>query len=334
MGVGAPRAVQRVERWLFAPVPMDAMVLARILLGFALFSCYLWRLPDRSLLYGPEGFGGGGWLHDFHVQSAHIRGFFGALDALVPFSDVILSLLYAALLLASLCFMLGYKTRLSGIVALLLHIYLLRFRDQYAYWGWSLMIQPLLAFTICSRAGRFFSIDAWLERRRSGAGRTGHGPDRGRGQDWTGPAWPMRLVQVHTCAMYLVSGGSRLDDSGWTQGNAVSVALSNTLYSKIVIDWTPFNPLLELATYGTFVLETVTPFLLWVPYAGSVVAYLSLAMHVGLEVLTNVGYWNYCMVAGLLCFLPLSHLRVLTGRLPGGPGSGNDRSSTETGDLT
>ena len=218
------------------------------------------------------------------------------------------------------------------IVALLLHIYMVRFRDQYAYWGWSLMVQPLLAFTICSRAGRFFSVDAWLARRRGESA-----PD----ESWMGPAWPMRLVQLHTCAMYLVSGGSRLDDPGWYEGNAVFVAMSNTLYSKIVINWTPFNPLLELATYGTFVLEAVAPFLLWVPYAGPIVAYLSLAMHFGLEVLTNVGYWNYCMVAGLLCFVPLSHLRALTGRLPGGLRTDSRRATTtspafgnQTGDST
>ena len=42
-------------------------------------------------------------------------------------------------------------------------------------------------------------------------------------------------------------------------------------------------------------------------------------MHVGLELLTNVGWWNAVMIASLTCFLPTSHLEALFRRLPGGP---------------
>ena len=87
----------------------------------------------------------------------------------------------------------------------------MRGRVPHAYWGWSIEIQPLIAFVLCSNAGRFLSLDAWIERRRSGA------PPL-PASEWIGPAWPMRLVQVHTAALYLGSGGSRLADPGWYGG--------------------------------------------------------------------------------------------------------------------
>ena len=34
-------------------------------------------------------------------------------------------------------------------------------------------------------------------------------------------------------------------------------------------------------------------------------------MHVSLELLTNVGWWNYIMIGGLLCFLPVNWLHYL-----------------------
>ena len=102
MGLDARRIARRVEDWFFASVPIDPMVLARMLLGFALFSSYLWRLPDIELLYGPEALGGRGWLHDLRPHSAFVTGVVGWLDSTIPFSRFFAWALYLALLAGSL----------------------------------------------------------------------------------------------------------------------------------------------------------------------------------------------------------------------------------------
>ena len=60
-------------------------------------------------------------------------------------------------------------------------------------------------------------------------------------------------------------------------------------------------------------METVTAILSIVIYC----ALALIAMHVVLEVLTNVGWWNFIMVAGLLAFLPPTLVaRALPGPTP------------------
>lgn len=58
---------------------------------------------------------------------------------------------------------------------------------------------------------------------------------------------------------------------------------------------------------------------MWIPKVGVLLAYSLIAMHFGLELLNNIGWWSYIMVPGLLTFVPRSHLTAIFARLPGGP---------------
>lgn len=311
MALTPQRAFARVEAFFFDPQPVDALVLARLLLGGALFSAYAVRAPEVQKLFGPAGYAGARWLPGFEPRWPSTDAALRSLEqVLVPTAGLIW-VLYAALLVAALCFTLGYRMRLAGAVALALHVFF-RARLPYAFWGWSVHIQPLLLYVVCSRAGAFASIDAWRERRRSGR-------PPATEAEWVAPAWPLRLLMITGCTMYLVSGGERLDDAGWYTGQGIWIAMSNTLYSKVTLGWAWAKPIFTVATLGVYLLEATAPVLLWVPVTRTLVAYLSIAMHLALEVLTLVGYWNFCMVASLVGFLPTSHLRVVTRRLPGGP---------------
>jgi hypothetical protein len=299
------RAWERVERWFLAPQPIDALVLARIVFGAVLFFCYLDRAADVQFLYGPRGLAGPYWIHPGLAAPAWAD----RLAALAPAPSAgLVWTLYALGLIASLCFALGFRTRTAGVVALLVHLVFVRLRLPSAYWGWSLQIIPLVLFVVLSRAGRFASVDAWLAQRRGVVTPA---------SDWVGPAWPLRLIQLHTCTMYLVSGGERLDDLGWLEGAAIWYAMSNTLYSKWAFDWHDFRLPMALGSWYTYMFEPVSALGLWLPRVGPILAYMAIAMHVGLELLTNVGWWNFVMGASLLAFLPAAHVRALAARLPG-----------------
>jgi hypothetical protein len=169
-------------------------------------------------------------------------------------------------------------------------------------------MQGYMMYVLLSRAGDFFSVDAWLARRRDGT----KAPPV---SEWLAPAWPLRLLQVHLCAMYATVGWSRLDSSGWIAGHTVFTAVTMSLHSKLVIDWAPFKPLLQAATWFVYPLEPAAVLFLWLPRIGAVFAYALLAMHFGLEILTNVGWWAYTVLPGLLAFLPRSHLEALFRKL-------------------
>ena len=305
--------LRAAHRWLFEPRPIHPLVSARIIFGFALFFCYLVRWPDAEILYGPTGLLGPGLIQSTQPLLPHTRWLASQLEAVVPpLSTRGLATLYALLLLSSFCFAVGFRTRTAGVVTLLLHVFLLRGRNPFAYWGWAWMIQPYLAYVLLAPTGRFLSVDAWLKSRRRGA-------PLPAAAEWVCPAWPLRLLQVHVCTMYAVSAWPRIDDPGWLRGEIVYAAVANALFGRLLIDWQPFKPLLAYLTYVAFVLEPLAPILLWLRTVGPWWAYAMIALHLGLEVLTNLGWWSFVMIAGLLCFVPTAHLQAVLGRLPGGP---------------
>jgi hypothetical protein len=309
--VAGPAAAYRaVQYWLFAPQPVHALVLGRILFGCVLFLCYLVRLPDAFALYAADGLGGPSFIQQLVPSDTLFQAVYDAMGLSLPGpSHAALAVVYGATLLCSLAFAAGYKTRVTGTIAWLLQLYFFKLRLPLAYWGWPALMQGFMLYVLLSRAGHFYSVDAWLARRRSGEA----APSLA---EWTAPAWPLRLLQVHLCAMYATVGWSRIDSLGWIEGHTVFAAVTMQLHSKLVIDWTPYKPILSAATWLVLFLEPSAPFLLWVPRIGMLIAYALLGMHAGLEALTNVGWWGFTVVPGLLSFLPRSHLEALVRRLP------------------
>jgi hypothetical protein len=222
-----------------------------------------------------------------------------------------LGVLYALALACALCFAVGYRTRTTGWIVWGIHFYFYKLRLPLAYWGWPALMQAYMAYVLLSRAGDYCSVDAWLRRRKDGS----EAPPISQ---WRAPAWPLRLLQVHLTAMYAAVGISRLDSSGWYAGHTVFTAVTMALHSKLVIDWMPFKPLLSAATWFVYVLEPAAVFGLWVPRVATWFAYALLAMHFGLELVTNVGWWGFVVIPGLLAFVPPSHLEALFRRLGAG----------------
>ncbi len=295
------RLERRVARFFFLPQPMQGMVAARILLGACLVVIYGRRLGFAQILFGPEGFGGHGFVERFPgappLNPNVLEGF--AWLRFVSDERVIWGL-YVALLAAALAFALGAATRASGTAALLLHL-LFYARNPFSYEGsWAEFIHAPLLYVILAPSGAHWSIDAWRRRRR------GAPPAA-----WLAPAWPLRLFQLHVCAMYVAAAWSRLDKESWLAGELVFVALSGATHGRFAFDWSPARPLLALGTWGALTLEVLAPVCLWLPRVGKLWAAGLVALHLSLELMTNVGGWNYVMIAGALTFLlPLRRREV------------------------
>ena len=170
-------------------------------------------------------------------------------------------------------------------------------------WGWTEVIVSLFAYTILAPSGRWYSIDALLARRR---GRPA--------PPCLAPAWPLRLMQINVCTMYAIAGWSRIDDPGWLEGKMLFDALSNMSYARFAVDWHPYREILRVLSYVTFALEPAATVLLWIKPFARWIALALIAMHVGLEILTNVDWWNFMMDAGLLTFLPPEWVRAILDR--------------------
>lgn len=295
-----PKWSRRVEGWFFDSVPVHAMVLNRFILGGVLFLHAVSRLPEFDVLYGGES---GAWSTAYRefvagsVVGDRIGQVVGVVSALARLGseprEIVLVTIYGVLLVASLAFALGLFTRTAGVIAVALHMLLVAVHPL-ANWDWSRMVVPFTAYVIFSQAGDHVSVDAWRRRRRA----------KGPSPSGMAPAWPMRLMQIHVAAMYFNSGFARIDDPMWLEGNALHVALGVTIYTRFNLDLILLGPALRLLSYATFVLEPASAILLWVPRVRTLFALTMISMHGMLEILTNVGWWNYLMIGGLLTFLP------------------------------
>lgn len=164
------------------------------------------------------------------------------------------------------------------------------------------MLKPYLFFVLMSSAGRYASVDAW---------RRGSHSARVRLEDWLGPAWPVRLLQMQICTMYAAAGWARFDDPAWLSGDMLFYALDGRTFGRLDVDWLPLASELRILAYGAFVLEPLAPFLLWLRGIGKWWALALIVMHVTLELLTNIGWWQWMMVPILLVFLPSEWLCAL-----------------------
>ena len=297
-GETAIGVLRRARAWLVDPYPMHAMVACRMILGGCLAGFYLVRLPDFGILYGP---GSIAWLPLFRDYA---RSYWHPpLDPIVVFMvrhdlQGMTWVLFAALLLGAVCFSLGFLTRLAGTTALILHMTLGALNPEVG-WGWTEVIVSLMVYTILAPSGRWYSVDAWLARRRARSGSA-----------CLAPAWPLRLMQINVCTMYAVAGWSRIDDPGWLEGKMLFDALTNMSYARFAVDWHPYREALRVLSWIVFALEPAATVLLWIRPLARWTALALIAMHVGLELLTNVDWWNYMMIGGLLTFLPPAWVKI------------------------
>ncbi len=287
------------------------MIAARIGFGACLFFCYAIRSPDAAAIYGPHGLPGPDLFQSLQTAPGIVQALARWTQPVAPtLPNPVFVGLYGLLLASSLCFAVGFRTRTAGTIALLLHAYMLYGRNPTAYWGWGMHIIPLLVYAIAAPSGRFLSVDSWLDRRRSGA-------PPAAPSEWVAAAWPLRLLQIHTAALYFSVGWSRIDNLGWQRGHMVFAAVTDLKFTRFAIDWQPFKPILTIFSYATFVLEPLAPFLLWLRRIGPVWAYALIVMHLGVELMTDVGYWQYVLAVSLLAFIPVRHLEAALRRLPG-----------------
>lgn len=272
------RVALRVERFFFGPVSVHPLVLCRILLGVVVVAAYVGFGSEFRQLFGA------GSLSRFVLQ--------GRSDELARIAPV----MYAAVLVAAVAFTLGLLTSVSGVVVFAGHLYfkpaLAAFAD-----GWIQVIHAFVLYLSLSPCNRFYALDRAIARRwhleLSSAA--------------LAPAWPLRLIQFHIVAIYIGASYHRLDDPAWLHGQMVFSGITSAMFFRFPsLDLYPIKGALAVVTWVSWGLELAAPMLLWINRfrIRTITVVILLGMHAALELLTLTGYWQYMMIAVLVCFVP------------------------------
>lgn len=283
-----------LERFFFEPVRFRGLFVMRAAFGLIAVFYYVRLLPYLQVFFGPHGVGG-------HATAERWPSFpFAATEGFEHFELLrhvsqpgAVWALWAGLLAAALLFAVGLFTRPAGLALAALHVIFAAHQPQLSM-GWAQLYPTFVVYLALTRSGQAWSVDAWLRGRKDASYRASYELN----------PWAFRLLQIHVIAMYATAGWPRFVAQAWLRGETVLHAVADTRFGRWGVDWHGLQPLLALATYYALAIEPAATLLLPLRATRRWCALGLLALHLGIELVADVGMWQFMMSAAVLSFLP------------------------------
>jgi len=188
-----------LARFWHQPVRAERLALMRILLALSLLTDQLFQyLPNLEEFFGPAGIAPQG-LHDW-FQLKNWRWPILLFNSDSPWVVYPLFTIWVAV---TALWLVGWHTRLMNAAVWLLTLAFIT-RNPNILNGGDDTLQVGLFLLLLSPCGRALSLDAWLRHRRKGT----------TGPEYT-VAWPVRVIQIQLCVIYLTTGLAKLVLTGW-----------------------------------------------------------------------------------------------------------------------
>jgi hypothetical protein len=195
--------------------------------------------------------------------------------------------------------LLGWRTRGCAVVAWLGHTVLLNGGALFSY-GLETFAHISLFYCTVMPVGSAFSLDVR-------AGRASSAPS-----PWA--TLSLRVLQLHLCIVYFMTGFEKSLGAPWQQGTAIWDILMQPQYSRYDVSWMAAHPWVsQLATWGTLVIELGYPFFIWSRRTRLPWILFTLGMHAGIALF--MGLWMFSGIMSVLTFSAFgwSALRELRG---------------------
>jgi len=179
-----------------------------------------------------------------------------------------MNVIQAFFVFAAFCFVLGLGTRFSSAIVWFANLCYIH-RNPHVLFGVDTMMNVLLLYLMIGPSGAALSLDRVIARW------------------WTGKASlpeprisanvAIRLMQIHLCIIYFISGISKLQGSSWWSGTAVWAVLGNYEFAPMHLEQyhgvlrflaqyqAVFETFITSACLFTLIFEIAYPFLIWKP---------------------------------------------------------------------
>jgi predicted DCC family thiol-disulfide oxidoreductase YuxK len=287
----------------FQNAPTTPLEITRIGLGAALLLHYLLATPFLYLFWGDDG-----WMPRALLEK----------EGLTPFAQSIffyftapwqLAAFHALFLLCCAALMLGWRTSWVKWIVL---IGQLSYDNRNANMGYGVdQILPCLLFILCmAPIGRAFSLDRVREvlraKRKNLAARL---------PVYTS-TWAFactRLMQLQMAIVLFFSATEKLRGDVWWKGDAVwHVFTDANYYNGFLLDLLASQYwIVNLATYGTILIEIAYPFLIWGRKTRPFALAGAIFLHLNFAFLMRLYYFSFTMIMGHMSFVRPEWLRAL-----------------------
>ncbi|MFE7750034.1 HTTM domain-containing protein [Streptomyces sp. NPDC057428] len=311
----------RVVRWLSdragtfwalvtgRPVSLYAAAVLRIGYGLLYLAFLLREFPHRSEIWGPAS----PWTPELAQELFEQSGWNSVLT--LSDSRAYFELCYAAAVVTSVLFTLGWRTR---IMSVLFAVVVVSFHARAIFMtdGGDNLILLMALYLVLTACGRRWSLDA--RRTRRAVERAGTTPPRAK-TFWLRQLTDARVTLttvVHNCGLFVIAaqvcllygaaGLYKVQGPSWGGGTAIHYVLNLELFQP----WPALSHLVDqyptvvaVASYVTVLLQVAFPFVLFGRLKYPVLAML-LGMHIGIAVLMGLPLFSGAMIVADAAFLP------------------------------
>lgn len=258
----------------------------RMILGFIVASQLLVNWPDRHYTWGD----GSRWTET--VRSG--RGWPSFLNLFSQAGGVGFDLLYVAAIGFGIMMMLGWNTRASTIMTLLLWLSLYT-ANPFVGSGGDAILRMVLLYMCFTDSGGHWSLDERLRRRR--------GQVRQLMPTWftaTLHNVAMILIVHQVVMVYVASSFWKVQSQVWRDGKAVYFPLQTDAYSPwqdLLHPLYASAPVIAGATYTAILVQMFFPVLLIYRPLRFVALVLITGMHLGIGLFMGIMYFSLVMIA-------------------------------------
>jgi uncharacterized membrane protein YphA (DoxX/SURF4 family) len=283
----------RWDRFWFNPVSTATLGVFRIVYGIVLFAWTVAITPDAKNFFSQSGV----------LPVRRSRGL--VWSPLSWFgSDVAVFVVIAALVVAAVCIVLGYRYRIASVVAFVMLITLIR-RNPWVFNSGDSLLRNIALFMSFAPAGAALSLDRWRRARES---------------FWLSPArapWALRLIQIQISMVYIFTVWAKARGDRWVSGTAVAESMRVGDIARFGVPFRITDSVLlaNVLTYGTLAAELALAILIWNRHLRPWVVALGISLHLFIEVTLALGFFSTIMIMSYLTFVPEDAMERFLARL-------------------
>lgn len=223
-----------------------------------------------------------------------------------PNNTSLLLVLFLIFFLASICLVVGYKTRLAAIISFVLYSTLYH-RDPFLFNSGDTYMRVSCFWLIFSAAGQALSVDSWLEHKRKGL-------IDPMFTDFKYPPvsmWAHRLLQLQLTLVYFHTMVCKLWGPVWYDGTAVYYSARIEDLERVRLPYL-FDNLwtVKLLSWGTLALETALFTLIWIKELRYYVIACAVIFHLIIDLTMNIPLFEWEMIASYVLFVEARHLET------------------------
>lgn len=286
------------------PLSLYAVSVLRIGYGLLYLVFLLREFPHRDEIWGP----GSPWTPDLARQLFDQTGWVSVLT--LSDSRVHFELCYAAALVVSALFLLGWRTR---VVSVLFAVVVASFHARSIFMtdGGDNLVLLMALYLVLTASGRRWSLDARRPRRTPGRRRLLPAlpprlADTRRTLVTTMHNCGLLVIAVQVCFLYGAAGLYKVQGGTWGAGTALHYVLNLELFQPwpALSHWADGRTLtIAVVGYLTVLLQVAFPFVLFGRLKYPVLTML-LGMHLGIAVLMGLPLFSGAMIIADAVFLP------------------------------